>query len=441
MDNITQEAYETIRKLILESEWGRSVTNTSLYSFLFSEIYEFMEGCNKRDKDNMLEEASDVLMILLYIVIKNIDNQQDNQIEELLHRVNKKLRTRYSLFFEGIQDSEKEELHWVQEKHAEKETLHFLFCPNPDCHNHAKANKGNMILKGNQAICRTCGYTAPCSKENTIFYTSKYRRRLMDTLDDDYVGYLGGSNLFADAYFNIHHADYIRVVCYWVADSSGSLALSDYFASKHSADPSTFNEFLMHPLRNFMRSVTNQQVQPLRSAIEINDLIVKCINTNYTAIRGRFCEHKSEEYFNIWKNYVQYLLKSMNLPIVYEPISFNPSVFLRGAVAAQPKESHLPLNSYTLHIHMAQNKEIDVYLGLFSVDGHESGGVLYADLSGCQSNTQVGQILLSAVLKFNLQHVQKMRYVLLNIRKNLDQLKLSEFLKDLLPISKQIEYR
>lgn len=98
MDNTTKETYETIQKLILESEWGRTITNTALYNYLFSEIYEFLEGCNNRDEDNMLEEASDVLMILLYIVIKNTRNSQANLIEELLFRTNKKLHTRYSVF-------------------------------------------------------------------------------------------------------------------------------------------------------------------------------------------------------------------------------------------------------------------------------------------------------------------------------------------------------
>ena len=128
MENITKVAYETICKLILESEWGKSVNNKELFCFLFNEIYEFLEGCNKDDKDNMLEEASDVLMILLYIVIKNTGDQQGNQIEELLQRLNHKLRTRYSVFFEGEQDSEKEEQHWIQAKHIEKEFLQFLFC-------------------------------------------------------------------------------------------------------------------------------------------------------------------------------------------------------------------------------------------------------------------------------------------------------------------------
>lgn len=86
-----------------------------------------MEGCNKEDKDNILEEASDVLMILLYIVIKNVDNQKNNLIEELLYRLNTKLRTRYSIFFEGNQGSEMEEQHWIQAKHIEKEILHYLF--------------------------------------------------------------------------------------------------------------------------------------------------------------------------------------------------------------------------------------------------------------------------------------------------------------------------
>ncbi len=433
MDNITQEAYETIRKLILESEWGKSVTNAALYGFLFNEVYEFLEGCNKRDRDNMLEEASDVLMILLYIVIKNTDNQQENQIEELLRRVNTKLHMRYSLFFEGAQDSEKEEMHWMQEKNAEKEILHFLFCPNPDCGDYAKANKGNMALKNGQAVCRICGYTAPCCRENTIFYTSKKRRRLMDALDDDYVGYLDGSELFADAYFNIHRADYLRVVRYWAAGSSGSLALCDYFTSKHGVDSSTFNQFLMYPLRNFVRSVTTQQVQSLRSTMELNDLLIKCMNTNYTAIRDRFCEHESAGYRDMWIAYVQYLLKSMSLPVAYELAPSLPTD-VRSA------DAPLPLNSYLLHIQMAQNREAEACLGLFSADDCEGGGILYADLSGCRRNTQAGQVLLSAVLKFNLQNVSRMRYVLQNGGKNLDQAELSAFLGDLLPTPKAIEY-
>lgn len=440
MDNLTQEVYETIQKLILESEWGKSVTNAALYGFLFSEINEFLEGCNKRDRDNMLEEASDVLMILLYTVIKNTDNQQDNLIDELLYRVNTKLHSRYSPFFEGIQDSEKEELHWMQEKHAEKETLHFLFCPNPNCSNYAKTNKGNMVLKDNQAICLTCGHTAPCSKANIIFYTIKYRRRLMDTLDDDYVGYLNGSDFFADAYFNIHRTDYIKVLRYWAAGSSGSLALCDYFVAKHSANPSTFNNFLMLPLRNFVRSVLNHQAQPLRSTMEINDLLIKCINANYTAIKRNFCEHENTEYYwEMWINYMQYLLKSMSLSVAYEPAPFDLSIF-PAATTLQSESVDLPSNSYILHMHMAQNREIDVCLCLFPVDNRKNGGILYADISNCRLNTQAGQILLSATLKFNLQNIPRMRYVLRNGGKNLDHLELSQFLDDLLPMQKIIEY-
>ena len=93
MNSIVNDVYETIQLLVHESEWGKSVTNTELFEFLFSEVYEFLDGCNKHDKENMLEEASDVLMMLLYIVIKNAGSDQDNKIEELLYRVNRKLRT------------------------------------------------------------------------------------------------------------------------------------------------------------------------------------------------------------------------------------------------------------------------------------------------------------------------------------------------------------
>ncbi len=442
MDNITKEAYETIRKLILESEWGRAVTNTELYSFLFSEVYEFLEGCNNRDRENMLEEASDVLMILLYIVIKNTDNQQDNQIEELLYRVNKKLHTRYSIFFEGNQNSEDEEIHWMQTKRLEKEILHYLFCPNPDCHDYAKANKGNMmIINGNRVQCLTCGYTAQCGNNNMILYASKYRRKLMNTLDNSYIGYLNGTPFFADDYFNSHHKDYIKVVRYWATNKSGSLALKDYFTSKHASPQLTFDEFLMYPLRNFVKSVLNHQAKPSRLTIEINDLMIKCINANYAEIKERFCERKNSEHYDIWINYIRYLLKTMILPVTYEPVIWDYQTFPKDIAMPQAKNQLLPLNSYVLHMSIAQNQKIDMYLGLFSTNDSGNGAVLQADIASYKLNTQVGQVLMSAVLKFNLQHIQKLRCVLLNGKNNLNQQELSEFLKDILPMSEIFEFQ
>lgn len=426
MDNITKEAYETVQKLILESDWGKAVTNAELYSFLFSEVYEFLDGCNNRGKDNMLEEAADILMILLYIVIKNTDNPQDNQIEELLNRVNHKLRTRYSVFFEGSGNSEEEEAHWTQTKHLEKEILHYLFCPNEDCGNYAKTNRGNMLTDGSQATCLTCGYSAAYSGQNIILYTSKYRRALMDNLDSSYTDYLKGTPYFADDYFNGYKKDYIKVLRYWASNKSGSLALKDYFASRHAVPLSTFDEFLLYPLRNFAKSVLNQQIKPSRATIEINDLMMKCINTGYTGIKERFCGQEGAEYHGLWLNYIKFLLKSMILPVTYESV--------RPDDLTSPKD-------YVLHMSLPENQKADVYLTLCSNQGSGHGCVLQADTANYKLNTQVGQVLMSAVMKFNLQHIRKMRCVLLNSGNHLNRKELSIFLKDLLPTLDVIEYQ
>ena len=49
MKNISEISYQTIRKLIIESEWGKAVTNKELFNFLFDEVYEFVDGCTSID--------------------------------------------------------------------------------------------------------------------------------------------------------------------------------------------------------------------------------------------------------------------------------------------------------------------------------------------------------------------------------------------------------
>lgn len=437
MDNITKETYETIQKLILESEWGRTITNTALYNYLFSEIYEFLEGCNNRDEDNMLEEASDVLMILLYIVIKNTRNSQANLIEELLFRTNKKLHTRYSVFFEGNQDG-KEELHWVQTKYLEKEVLHYLFCPNANCNHYAKTNRGNMVVNGNQVKCLTCGYTSLCSSNNIILYKSKYRRKLMDSLDNSYIGYINGTHSFADDYLSSQHEEYVKVVRYWATNKAGSLALRDYFASKHAVPQETFDEFLMSPLRSFMNSELNYQFKPIRSTIKIYDLIIKLINTNYIEIKKRFCGNENSEYCEVWMSYIRQLIKSMALPISNEPSVGKPPLHLNGTIALLKESQVVISNAYILSMDV-NKKTIPAYLVFYSGSKDGNGAILWTDIANCKLNSQVGQVLMSTVLKFNLQHIGNLKCVLLNKKKNLNQEELLAFLKDLLPMIDSIE--
>lgn len=437
MKSISDISYQTIHKLITESEWGKAVTNKELFNFLFDEVYELIDGCNKNNKDNMLEEAADVLMILLYIVAKNVDNQHDNQIDELLKRLNKKLHTRYSTFFEGTNNDGDEELNWVQTKYIEKEFLDYIYCPNAECHNYAKTCRGNMTIEGDKVKCSSCGYIERCSNHNMILYSSKCRRKSLDVLNNSFNGYLKGALFYSDDYFNSYKQDYLKVIRYWIDNETKRLAISDYFISRHSATIESFEEFLMYPLRNCLQNILCYKNKLSYSLIEINDLMLRCINADYIVLKNSFCRDNYLNYKEIWTEYIFYLIKTIKIPVGYN--SDNQEVI-------SPFEKHIKGKNFLrsiikVYVIFEQNKKVEVLLKPFPASDRGSGTIIEADISACKLNSQIAQLVVSVVLQFNLHHLQKINCVFVNLRSNLDKEAISEFLKDLLPMINCIEYQ
>lgn len=434
MKNICDISYETICKLITESEWGKSVTNEELFGFLFDEAYELIDGCNKNNRNNMLEEASDVLMILLYIVIKNVDDRQNNQIEILLDRLNQKLQTRYAMFFNEEQSDGEEEKNWKQTKYLEKEILGYIYCPNPDCDKYAETERGNLEFDDEYVKCNICGYTAKCSNHNMILYTSKHRREMFKTIDMAYVGFSKGMRSYADDFFNSHLDEYLKIMRYWILDSTKRYAVDIHFAYRHNEKKETFDEFLMHPLRNCLKNILCHKKKLLYSFMKINDLIIKCINVNYMVIRDEFYGNGHPEYLSIWKDYIFYLIKTIVMPVEYdlnnmasskEPLSYGDEQNISGNV----------LKGFVV---WNQDIKSSILLRSFSSNGNES--IVEADLTMCKSNIQVGQLIVSVFLKFNLQNMQKLKCIFSGLRGNLDKQEITEFLTDVLPMLKSIEY-
>lgn len=89
MDKITDIVYITIRELIQKSKWGQEVTTDKLLKYLYDETDEFAESCRRKNNENIYEEAADVLMILLYIVIKEQNDIKGNPIEIILNNIEK----------------------------------------------------------------------------------------------------------------------------------------------------------------------------------------------------------------------------------------------------------------------------------------------------------------------------------------------------------------
>lgn len=434
MENISDKVYKTVQRLIAESEWGRSVTNNELFEFLFNEVYEFLDGCNRANKENILEEASDVLMILLYIVIKNVDGQSENQIDELFNRIYNKLYSRYSSFFDG-DISGAEEQQWHYAKYIEKEILQYLYCPSPQCTYFAKTGRENMTTDGEQAYCQICGYTDKCSNQNVLLYSTKYRRKLFDTLGTSFLGYLKGSSYYADDYFNSHRYDYCKVIRYMAGSAAGRIALKDFFTSKYNVTEDSFDEFLMYPLRNCLKNIFNQKQLP-QDIAGVNDMMIMWINTGYSAAKTQFCGTDTPTYQRIWIDYIQQLLQSMSIPIVLEPIladSKIPSTF-------HIKKDTTFYKSYILYAELENGKKCAMVLQYFSVKDQESGASLQADVSVCKSIVQVGQIIMSAVIQFGLQHTSKLQCRLKNCKNALIRNELTTFLNDIFPTLAVIEY-
>lgn len=422
MKNIYDISYETICKLITESEWGKSVTNEELFAFLFDEFYELIDGCNKNDRDNMLEEASDVLMILLYIVIKNVDDRQNNQVEKLLDRLNKKLQTRYAMYFdENLSDGE-EEQSWKEKKYLEKEVLDYIYCPNPGCDKYAETGKGNMEIEEDYVKCIACGYAEKCSNRNMILYTSKHRREMFKTIDKAYVGFLKGMLSYADDFFNSHLDGYLKIMRYWIMDRTKKYAVDIYFACRHNAEKESFDEFLMHPLRNCLKNILCHKRKLLYSFVKINDLMIKCINVNYTVIRDEFYGNNQSEYRQIWTDYIFYLIKTIIVPVEYADEQNFSGNILKGFVVWN------------------QNSKSTILLKPFSANDNGNRSIIEADLSICKSNVQVGQLIVSVVMKFNLQRMQKLKCTFTNLREGLSKQEIITFLNDVLPMLDGIEY-
>ena len=293
-----------------------------------------------------------------------------------------------------------------------------------------------MVLFGNQVKCLTCGYTSNISNKNVLFYKSKYRRKLLDNLDNHYTGYLEGSCFFADVFFSNHYDDYIKTFRYWATNKPGGKALIDYITSKHDAPKESFAEFMMYPLRNYLKSLVKDQQKSARTLTEINDLFIKLINSNYIEIKNKFCINENIEYLDIWTSYIRFLLKSIICPITSELLTGVDQTLQNRMTVSQKK--HL-LNAYIINVSVTQNKIVNIYLDLSSMEYEKKGVVLRADIAQCNSNIHIGQALISVILKYNLHHLQSLKCVLTNGVGRIKQQELLAFLKDLLPMVSSIE--
>lgn len=287
MNSIDKITNQTIRKLILESEWGRMVRNGELEKYLIDEVHEFIDAVEEGKEDHMMEEAADVVMMLMYLVMKNKSYTDENVIENILDRINQKLRSRYSVFFEGISDGSEED-NWKQTKFVEKEILPYLFCPNQDCDQYGKRNKGQLEFKDGSVSCHTCRRKWKVDGNSLLLARCKCRRRLMEDLEKYFSEYLHNRTISANEYFASHLDDYQRVMRYAASYPVGYQVMQDYL-TQGDYDAARLNEFLMLPLRDYIQYTFYGREESFRMRVSISDMLIQWMNKGYIRFRDMFC--------------------------------------------------------------------------------------------------------------------------------------------------------
>ena len=97
-DNANVSMYSAINTLMTESLWGKSSSVNSLIANLRSEVQEFIDACKKNNSENIKEEASDILMIVMCLIYMD-DHFETLNPDELALRIVEKLRWRYGHLF------------------------------------------------------------------------------------------------------------------------------------------------------------------------------------------------------------------------------------------------------------------------------------------------------------------------------------------------------
>lgn len=419
MDKITDIVYITIRELIQKSKWGQEVTTDKLLKYLYDETDEFAESCRRKNNENIYEEAADVLMILLYIVIKEQNDIKGNPIEIILNNIEKKLKKRYSVFFEGIEDEDEEE-HWKQTKYLEKEVLDYIYCANPNCSEYLKVNKGNVRFEDNNIICDKCGYIEKSSGKNLLLPRKKKRRVVLEKLKWHFEEYMKERKAAQNYYINEKN-DYYSIMRYIITYPLGYEVIKDYCKGRFDSIDEEMDSFLVQPIRDYMQDMKSD-LEDGKLSLNMNDMMINSINYNYNELKKLVCYSNCKTNMVLLQKYLVKLFSSM-----------------------QHKVSKL-IDGYIVDSQNVKEKDIiQKYRcelgehGVVNIIKYEKNNKLvtacklFFDVEMCISNCDILQALVSVILQLDLQHYSNLEILILNLPDKLVSIELRDLISDIFP--------
>lgn len=242
--NINEETWKAIEILMTKSFWGTNSSKDSLIRNLENEVKEFIEECDNNDLGGTIEEAADVIMILLCILFKN-NKDKLFSIDNVMLSIINKLHRRYGPIYndEIIEEAVAEELVWKEAKEKEG-TLQFVFCDNKSCCFYGKVGGGNIKYEENRYFCAGCNQTIKMSKKNTLLYNRKKQKQYIQIIFDYILQYVRG-NEAAPELLRIDNPEIYDCVCRDILTSEEIRDVFEgYISEKFSIEKKDVEQFL-----------------------------------------------------------------------------------------------------------------------------------------------------------------------------------------------------
>ena len=298
-----EESEKVIRLLMEDSDWGKYSSMNSLLNDFKNETEEFIEGAKKKDRSNTIEEASDVLMMMLCVIYKLEPVHKDAMIEMLTNRFIEKLYTRYPHLYgkeKRINKQSEPEIWATSKKHEHTATS--MFCNNKDCSCYHQLGRSNIEWKKGRYVCTSCGKRVVVSENTILFFNHhKYRTQYINSILDSIRAFVHTGN---DA-VSLFVAEHEKLCSYLPNELLGTekqLIFSEYAAEVVNCEPAVIGRYF----DLLIETLAEKHVEKKNSTMDIIDHYITdycdSIHLNKKSSFGLLSKRERDVIWNVLSN-------------------------------------------------------------------------------------------------------------------------------------------
>lgn len=244
--NINEKTWDAINLLMEKSLWGTNSSSDSLVTDLKNEVEEFIYGFMQNDNNNSLEEAADVIMIVLCMLYKKKYKDNDFKLDDVMQLIIDKLHRRYGHLYinnETLCELNEEEDRWNEAKHIES-NIQFMFCNNEECKCYGKVGGENIKCVDGRYICSECDRPIKITKNSTLFNNRKNKKQYIRQVSEYILQFVRG-NLSAPEIFRNDQPKAYEALCkdILISDEIKHVFIN-YISEKYNIPKEEVNAFL-----------------------------------------------------------------------------------------------------------------------------------------------------------------------------------------------------